>query len=109
MTKIEKDLQNKIFDSQILIDDFFASYPEYIEQKDFISKAWNFLIEKSSGILRSSGKPYHVHPLRVACILADNHLDYESLVAGFFHNLLEIPEIDEQEIEDNFSRFQEIF
>ena len=36
MTKIEEDLQNGITDTQILIDDFFASYPEYIEQKDLI-------------------------------------------------------------------------
>ena len=104
MTKIEEDLQNGITDTQILIDDFFASYPEYIEQKDLILPAWNFLIEKTTGVLRSSGRPYHLHPLRVACILAENHLDYESVIAGFFHNLLEAPGIDEQEIEDKFGK-----
>ena len=104
MTKIEEDLQNEIIDPQILIDDFFASYPEYIEQKDLILPAWNFLIEKTTGVLRSSGRPYHLHPLRVSCILAENHLDYESIIAGFFHNLLEAPGIDEQEIEDKFGK-----
>ena len=104
MTKIEEDLQNGITDTQILIDDFFASYPEYNEQKDLILPAWNFLIEKTTGVLRSSGRPYHLHPLRVACILAENHLDYESVIAGFFHNLLEAPGIDEQEIEDKFGK-----
>ena len=104
MTKIEEDLQNGITDTQVLIEDFFASYPEYNEQKDIILPAWNFLIEKTTGVLRSSGRPYHLHPLRVACILAENHLDYESIIAGFFHNLLEAPGIDEQEIEDKFGK-----
>ena len=36
MTKIEEDLQNGITDTKVLIDDFFASYPEYNEQKDLI-------------------------------------------------------------------------
>ena len=104
MTKIEEDLQNGITYTQVLIDDFFASYPEYNEQKDLILPAWNFLIEKTTGVLRSSGRPYHLHPLRVSCILAENHLDYESIIAGFFHNLLEAPGIDEQEIEEKFGK-----
>ena len=50
MTKIEQDLQNENIDTQTLIQIFFSTYPEYIEHKDFISEAWNFLIEKTDKI-----------------------------------------------------------
>lgn len=104
MTKIEQSLQNENMNSQNLIEDFFVSYPEYIEHKDFICNAWNFLIDKTDEIYRTSNKPYFIHPMRVACILAENHLDYESVVAGFFHNILEFSEIDENEIAEKFGK-----
>ena len=102
MTKIEQDFQNENIDSQTLIQDFFSTYPEYTEQKEIITQAWNFLLKKSKNELRPSRKPYFIHPMRVASILAENHLDYESIIAGFFHNILEIPEIDENEISEKF-------
>ena len=70
--------------------------------QEIITQAWNFLLEKSKNELRPSGKPYFIHPMRVASILAENHLDYESIIAGFFHNILEVPEIDENEISEKF-------
>ena len=64
MTKIEQDFQNENIDSQTLIQDFFSTYPEYIEQKEIITQAWNFLLEKSYlsnrylGMLSSILLPY---------------------------------------------------
>ena len=52
MTKIEQDFQNENIDSQTLIQDFFSTYPEYIEQKEIITQAWNFLLEKSKNEIK---------------------------------------------------------
>jgi len=69
-----------------LIKEFFTlndSYNEYDKQR--ILKAWNLLLEKTNGIFRACGKPYYMHPLRVANILAQNNLDADTIVAGILH------------------------
>lgn len=38
------------------------------------------------GQKRKSGEPYIIHPVAVARILADLHLDRESIIAGLLHD-----------------------
>lgn len=73
-------------DPDALIAEFFKVNDNYNEQDNQrILKAWNLLIEKTKGIRRDCGKPYYMHPLRVANILAENRLDADTVVAGFLH------------------------
>ena len=73
-------------DPDALINEFFKVNDNYNEQDNQrILKAWNLLIEKTKGIRRDCGKPYYMHPLRVANILAENRLDADTVVAGFLH------------------------
>ncbi len=73
-------------DPDALINEFFTineSYNEHDKQR--IIKAWSLLLEKTKGLRRDCGKPYYMHPLRVANILAQNNLDADTIVAGILH------------------------
>ena len=57
-------------DAAGLLAEFFATFPQFNsdDSKKKITDAWNFLLKKSDGILRSCGKPYYLHPMRIAFI-----------------------------------------
>ena len=46
---------------------------------DMITRAYDFCQHAHKGQLRSSGAPYYTHPVAVAAILADMHLDPQRL------------------------------
>lgn len=104
MTKDEFIQNNEITDTEILMKDFFEFFPEYKNDVQKISSAWNFLVQKSDGIVRSCGKPYYLHPLRVASIIALNRLDSESVIGALFHNILALPNVTEDEIEKGWGK-----
>ena len=57
--------------------------------KDLIIKAYNFSYAAHKEQKRESGEPYIVHPLEVACILAEMGLDTSTIVAGLLHDVIE--------------------
>jgi len=54
-----------------------------------IYRAYLFSAEAHNGQKRSSGEPYIFHPLHVAKILADMHMDYQTIVAAILHDVIE--------------------
>ena len=71
-----------------LLKEFFTTNDYFSQdQKDQISKAWDFLVSCTSNEVRSSGEPYYIHPLRVAHILAQNKLDSETIIAALLHSI----------------------
>ena len=73
-------------DPNALITEFFDINQNYSqEDQNSILKAWNFLLEKTNGLRRDCGKPYYMHPLRVATLLAQNNLDAHTVVSALLH------------------------
>ncbi len=71
-------------------------------QVEAVKRAYEFGADAHFGQLRLSGEPYIQHPLEVASILADMHMDHETLVAAILHDVIEDTEIDSDRINDTF-------
>jgi len=59
------------------------------EQIARVVRAYEFAERSHDGQYRRSGDPYITHPLAVANILIDMHMDHESLMAALLHDVLE--------------------
>ena len=69
-----------------------------------LSEAYRFSEAAHAGQIRQSGDPYISHPLAVAEILADWHLDGQALVAALLHDVMEDTSVTKTEIADTFGR-----
>jgi GTP diphosphokinase / guanosine-3',5'-bis(diphosphate) 3'-diphosphatase len=56
---------------------------------DIIRKAYDYSLKHHQGQSRASGEPYLVHPLEVACVLAEMNLDPIAIAAGLLHDSVE--------------------
>lgn len=102
----ELDPINLVTDPDELINNFFRDFPEsYTQQEEQkIRAAWSFLIEKTGSLKRKCGKPYCLHPMRVARVLAEKNLGADCIIAGLFHNILEVDSECLSEIEEKFGK-----
>ncbi len=92
-------------ETQLLaIDDLCQRVATYFtqEQVDNVRRAYEFGADAHSGQLRLSGEPYIQHPLAVANILADMHLDQDTLVAAMLHDVIEDTETGKEIIGTEF-------
>ena len=78
----------------------------YLKQADVarIADAYRFSEAAHKGQKRQSGDPYISHPLAVAEILADWHLDGQALVAALLHDVMEDTSVTKAEISDTFGK-----
>lgn len=65
-----------------------SSYLDPSQVKKVI-RAYEFAEKYHKGQERQSGDPYIVHPIAVAHILADMHMDHETLMAALLHDVIE--------------------
>ncbi|MEJ2532034.1 MAG: bifunctional GTP diphosphokinase/guanosine-3',5'-bis pyrophosphate 3'-pyrophosphohydrolase [Halioglobus sp.] len=72
------------------------------EQTNHVRRAYFFAEQAHYGQLRRSGEPYVSHPLAVAGILADMHMDHQSLMAAMLHDVIEDTGIDKSAIGEQF-------
>ncbi|MGC8868354.1 MAG: RelA/SpoT family protein [Sulfurihydrogenibium sp.] len=86
-----------------LINDLIEKI-DYIEDKNDIFKAIDFVIEKHKNQFRKSGEPYYIHPIEVAKILADLKMDKASIIAGLLHDIVEDTDATLQDIEELFGK-----
>lgn len=86
------------------IDDLLNKIKSYYPTADteFIRRAFEFSEKAHSGQIRRSGEPYISHPLGVAAILADLHLDLATVATGLLHDTVEDTEVTLKDIEKNF-------
>jgi GTP pyrophosphokinase len=78
----------------------------YLKQADVarLADAYRFSEAAHKGQKRQSGDPYISHPLAVAEILADWHLDGQALVAALLHDVMEDTSVTKAEISDTFGK-----
>src|SRR5678809_1745985 len=83
-----------------------ASRFGYLKPTDVarLTEAYRFSGAAHAGQTRQSGEPYISHPLAVAEILADWHLDGQTLVAALLHDVTEDTAVTKDEISDTFGR-----
>lgn len=79
---------------------------EYLPLQDTrrIYDAYLFAAEAHDGVTRASGEPYISHPLTVAYILANMHMDADTICAALLHDVIEDTEYTKQEIIQRFGQ-----
>lgn len=70
-----------------ILDKVTAYHPT--ADADLINKAYVYAARMHEGQLRKSGDPYFIHPVSVAHIIADMHLDGASVCAALLHDVVE--------------------
>nr|VFK47862.1 MAG: GTP pyrophosphokinase/guanosine-3',5'-bis(diphosphate) 3'-pyrophosphohydrolase [Candidatus Kentron sp. TC] len=61
-------------------------HPVFVKE---IYQAYLLGAEAHDGQMRNTGEPYIFHPLHVAKILAEMHLDYQTIIAAILHDVVE--------------------
>ena len=81
-----------------------SSLAEYLDdtQIDFVEKAYRVGAQAHKGQRRKSGENYINHPLAVACILADLHLDCATISAAILHDTVEDTALTVAELTEEF-------
>jgi len=69
-----------------------------------INRAYVFSMQKHGTQKRASGDPYYSHPIEVAGILTDLHLDDETIVTAILHDTIEDTLATPEEIEKSFGK-----
>lgn len=59
------------------------------EHVTLVEKAYKFAAVCHKNQRRKSGEPYIIHPIQVAGILAELHMDPETVAAGYLHDIVE--------------------
>lgn len=72
------------------------------EELDLIDKAYRFAAKHHEGQFRKSGEPFITHPVAVAEILLDLHMDAVMIVAALLHDVVEDTEATLESIQEEF-------
>ncbi|MFA7248560.1 MAG: bifunctional (p)ppGpp synthetase/guanosine-3',5'-bis(diphosphate) 3'-pyrophosphohydrolase [Dehalococcoidia bacterium] len=73
--------------------------PDRVEQ---VQRALEFAIEKHEGQARRSGEPYVTHPIAVARLCAELHMDAPTLTAALLHDTIEDCGVTSEQIRGKF-------
>ena len=86
-----QDQSDAIAEERFLISDLCDLIAEYMDQEQVkeVYRAYLFGAQLHEGQSRVSGEPYIYHPIAVARILAQMHMDVKSIVASILHDVLE--------------------
>ncbi|TNF34074.1 MAG: guanosine-3',5'-bis(diphosphate) 3'-diphosphatase [Gammaproteobacteria bacterium] len=86
------------------IDTLSDTLSAYLEpgQVQQIRRAYFYAQQAHDGQRRQSGEPYVTHPLAVASILANMHMDHQSLMAALLHDVIEDTGISREALAGQF-------
>lgn len=87
-----------------LISDLCDLLGEYLEQEQVreIYRAYLFGAEAHEGQRRLSGEPYIYHPIAVCQILAELHMDYQTIMAAMLHDVIEDTPTAKEQLANDF-------
>ncbi|WP_294342434.1 bifunctional (p)ppGpp synthetase/guanosine-3',5'-bis(diphosphate) 3'-pyrophosphohydrolase [uncultured Clostridium sp.] len=71
--------------------------------KKMVEKAFYFAESAHAGQKRESGEDYIIHPIEVACILAEMGLDTSTIIAGLIHDVIEDTKYTYDDVAKRFS------
>ena len=73
------------------IDSLASDLTSYLgkDQVNSVRRAYYYAEQAHEGQFRRSGDPYVTHPLAVAGILSEMHMDHQSLMAAMLHDVIE--------------------
>ncbi|MDO4626944.1 MAG: bifunctional GTP diphosphokinase/guanosine-3',5'-bis pyrophosphate 3'-pyrophosphohydrolase [Pasteurellaceae bacterium] len=74
------------------------------DQIALIKRAFVIARDAHEGQFRSSGEPYITHPVAVAMILAQMHLDHEAVMAALLHDVIEDTPYTEEQLTAEFGK-----
>ena len=86
------------------IDALVSGLSSYLnrDQINGIRRAYYYAEQAHEGQFRRSGEPYVTHPLAVAGILCEMHMDPQSLMAAMLHDVIEDTGITKTAIKTQF-------
>ncbi|HSC06514.1 MAG TPA: bifunctional (p)ppGpp synthetase/guanosine-3',5'-bis(diphosphate) 3'-pyrophosphohydrolase [Steroidobacteraceae bacterium] len=74
------------------------------DQVERVQQAYEFGATAHKGQKRLSGEPYISHPIAAANILADLHVDAETIIAAILHDVIEDTPTAKEQIAEQFGR-----
>lgn len=79
---------------------------QYLKPQDIalIWDGYRFAFNAHDGVVRKTGEPYITHPVSVACILADLHMDVPTILAALLHDVVEDTATTTDEINEKFGQ-----
>ncbi|RTR05707.1 RelA/SpoT family protein [Halomonas nitroreducens] len=88
------------------IDDLADRLGGYLPQDEIqqVKRAFYYAEQAHDGQRRRSGEPYVTHPLAVANILANMHMDHQSLMAAMLHDVIEDTGVAKEALGEQFGK-----
>ncbi len=86
------------------IDALSQTLTEYLPDSQIqqVKRAYYYAEQAHFGQSRRSGEPYITHPLAVAYILSEMHMDAQSLMAAMLHDVIEDTGVSKEAIAEQF-------
>jgi RelA/SpoT family (p)ppGpp synthetase len=90
----------------VTIEELQRQVSDYLQadEVDRVLRAYDFGARAHEGQHRLSGEPYIHHPLEVAQILANMHMDSQTLIAAILHDVMEDTRTAKGEIQRRFGK-----
>lgn len=87
-----------------LFEGLQAKLSHYLPDEQIEVVRESFVVARNAhdGQMRSSGDPYITHPVAVAGILADMHMDHETIMAALMHDVIEDTSVAREDLESQF-------
>jgi guanosine-3',5'-bis(diphosphate) 3'-pyrophosphohydrolase len=89
---------------QELVEELLESVEAYKPEvdRDLLRRAFSFAANAHEGQQRRSGEEFINHPFGVAKVLAELHLDEQTIAAALLHDVVEDTEADLKAVQDEF-------
>jgi len=87
---------------ETLLETIKADSPDF--DSKIVEKAYEYAKKMHEGQFRSSGEPYYTHPVEVAQILANMHMDVTTIVTAILHDTIEDTDATYEDLEKEFSK-----